>query len=92
MEIRSSLYPNAAEGAWIVSDSENIYVYGGRGETRSSNILWKYNTGTHAYTEESREDFTSPIVSSYHKCFIQGDQILVALGLTDDLSNPTELD
>ena len=50
MPVNSSVTPPKAEGACIVSILEEIYIYGGLLENRSSNSMWRYNLGTGEYT------------------------------------------
>ena len=75
----------------MISINEDVYVYGGRGEVRSSNVLWRYNIGTQEYTQESRHgaDFFSPQPTSYHVCFEYQETLLTFLGINDYLGNPT---
>ena len=77
----------------MVSIDENIYIQGGRGETRSSNEIYRYNIGTQMYTWESKgvSALLAPKPSSYHSCFVHDGKLINVLGITDELGNPRDV-
>jgi len=66
MENKADINPPAVEGACIVSMGANVYIFGGRGENYSNNILWQYILGTNTYEMIAYGAFSSPAATSYH--------------------------
>ena len=46
MQIKSDISPSGIEGACMLVDDDDIYIFGGNSEFKANNYLWKFVIAT----------------------------------------------
>lgn len=84
VEVKSEIKPTAVEGACMETYNDNLYIFGGKNEFRSNNLIWKFDLGTHEYTLLSRESYKIVDPVSYATCYAIENNLYIMLGLKDN--------
>ena len=91
VEIKSRINPTGVEGACMEVYNDDLYIFGGKNEFRSNNLLWKFNLGSNEYTLLSSEKYNSPTAVAYSTCYAIHHKMYVIYGVLDDTTSPRSI-